>query len=44
MDTSWSFEDKDGSIWIPYAVIMQPLKKIEGIKWQYMLSDNMDES
>ena len=32
MDTSQSFEDKDESIWIPYVVIMQPIKKLEWIK------------
>ena len=44
MDKSWSFEDKDKSILIPYAVIMQPIRKFEWIKKQNGLSSNMDES
>ena len=50
MDKSQSFEDKDESIWIPYAFIMQPIKKLESIKqknkikWKNRLSGNMDES
>ena len=34
MDKSWSFEDKEKSICIPYAINMQPIKKLEGIKWK----------
>ena len=44
METSRSFEDKDSSIWTPYVVNMQPIKKLEGIKWKNRLSGNMDES
>ena len=44
MDESQSFEDKDESIWIPYAVNMQPIKKLEGIKWKNELSGKMNES
>ena len=40
MDTSWSFEDKDESILIPYVVIMQPSRKLEGIKWKNELRGN----
>ena len=42
MKTSRGFEDKDE--YIPYVVIMQPIRKLEEIKWQYRLSENMDES
>ena len=31
MDESRSFEDKDKSLWIPYAVIMQPIKNKKGL-------------
>ena len=38
MDRSQSFEDKDESIWIPYAINMPPIIKLE------RLSGKMDES
>ena len=38
MDESQSFEDKDKSIWIPYTINMQPIKKLE------RLSGKMHES
>ena len=38
MDTSQSFEDKKKSIWIPYTINMQPIRKLE------RLSRKMHES
>ena len=45
MDTSRSFKDKDKPSLSPYVVSMQPIRKLEEIKWQYQISGNkMDES
>ena len=38
MDKSQIFEDEDESIWIPYAINMQPIKKYK------RLSDKMNKS
>lgn len=34
MDRHQSLEDKIKSIWILYAINMQPIKKMEGTEWE----------